>query len=181
MKQISKPKLFAGGSSAFVRWASFVVWLFLFFGGLITVGSPNRQFPAAVGWAMLVIAAMSLITTMNYWLHLLPVLFAYGALNGLIAAVNGHLGADASRPISRAHAGMMAACFIGCAMLATRFRRPVTLVDRLGILGAFSAAVFGVFNEQASLTASILMFFAVLASVVLDVLPFGPLKGRALF
>jgi hypothetical protein len=180
MKQRVKPKLFAGWPNGFVRWASFIIWLLLFFGGLITVGSPNRQFPAALGWIMLAIAAVSLIMTMSYWVHLLPVLFGYGALNGLIAVVNGHLGTDTSRPISRVHAGMMTACFIGCALLTLRFRRPVTLADRLGILGAFAAVVFGVFNEHASLTASILMFLAVLAAVLFDVLPFGPLKRRAL-
>jgi hypothetical protein len=181
MKQTVKPKVFAGWPSGFVRWGSLIVWLLLFFGGLITVGSPNRQFPAALGWVMLAVAAVSLIMTMNYWAHLLPVLFGYGALNGLIAAVNGHLGTNASRPISRPDAGMMTACFIGCALLTTRFRRPVTLADRLGILGAFAAVVFGVFDEQASLTASILMFFAVLAAIVFDMLPFGSLKRRALF
>jgi hypothetical protein len=179
MKQSVKPKLFAGWPSGFVRWTSLVIWLLLFFGGLITVGSPNRQFPVTVGWVMLAIAAVSLVTTMGYWVHLLPVVFGYGVLNGLIAAVNGHLGTDASRPISRVHAGMMTACFIGCALLTIRFRRPVTVADRLGILGAFAAVVFGVFDEQASLTASILMFFAVFAAVVFDMLPFGPLKRRA--
>ena len=180
MKQRVKRELFAGWHSGFVRWASLVIWLLLFFGGLITVGSPNRQLPAAVGWVMLAIAAVSLMATMSYWAHLLPVLFGYGALNGLIAAVNGHLGTDASKPISRVHAGMMTACFVGCALLTVRFRRPVTVADRLGILGAFAAVVFGVFDEQASPTASILMLCAVLAAVVFDVLPFGPLKRRAL-
>jgi len=117
---------------------------------------------------------------MSYWVHLLPVLFGYGALNGLIAAVNGHLGADSSKLISRADAGMMTACFIGCALLTLRFHRPITLADRFGMLGAFAAVVFGVLDERASLTASILMFAAVLAAVVFDVLPFGPLKRRVL-
>lgn len=181
MRQTVKPTLFAGWPSGFVRWASLVVWLSLFFGGLITVGSPNRQFPAALGWVMLAIAALALTMTMSYCVQLLPVLFGYGALNGLIAAVNGHLGTKASRVISRPDAGMMTACFIGCALLTTRFRPPVRLADRLGILGAFAAVVFGVFDEQASLAASILMFCAVLAAVVFDMLPFGSLKRRALF
>jgi len=179
MKQGIRRKLFAGWHSGFVRWASFVIWLLLFFGGLITVGSPNRLLPEAVGWVMLTIAAVSLTTTMNYWVHLLPVLFGYGALNGLIAAVNGHLGTDVSKPISRAHGGMMTACFVGCALLTARFRRPVTVADRLGILGAFAAVVFGAVDEQISPTASILMFCAVLAAVVFDVLPCGPPKRRA--
>ncbi len=59
MKQTVKRKLFAGWPSSFVRWASLVVWLFLFFGGLITVGSPNRQFPAVLGWVMAVQAGIA--------------------------------------------------------------------------------------------------------------------------
>jgi hypothetical protein len=180
MKQTVNRKLFAGWPSSFVRWASFAVWLLLFFGALITVGSPNRQFPVALGWVMLAIAAAVLVMTMSYWVHLLPVLFGYGALNGLLSIVNGHLGTDASRPISRVHAVMMTACFIGCALLTIRFRRPVTLADRLGLLGAFAAVVFGVFDERASVSACILMFMSVLAAVLFDVLRFGALKGRVL-
>ena len=179
MRQRVNPKVFAGWPSGLVHWVSLVISLLLFFGGLITIGSQNRHFPLAVGWVMLAIAAVSLIVTMSYWVQLLPALFGYGALNGLIAAASGHLGADPSRSISRADAGIMAACFIGCALLTVRFRRPVTVAERLGILGAFAAVVFGVFDEQASLTASILMFLAIVAAVVLDLLPFGPSKRRA--
>jgi hypothetical protein len=178
MKETVKPKLFAGWFGGFMRWASLVIWLFLFFGGLITIGSPNRQLTVTFGWVMLAIAAVSLTATMNYWV--LPVLFGYGALNALIAAVNGHLGTDASRPMSRVDAGMMTACFVGCALLTLRLRRPVTIADRLGILSAFAAVVFGVFDEQASLAASILMFCAVLAAVVFNMLSFRPSKRRAL-
>lgn len=162
-----------------MRWASLIICLVLFFGGLITVGSPNRQLPVALGWVMLALAAIVVISTMGYWVHLLPVLFGYGALNGLISAMNGHLGTDASKPISRVDGVMIAACFIGCALLSIRFRRPITLADRLGLLGAFAAVVFGAFGAQASLTASVLMFFSVFAAVLFDMMRIGSLKRGA--
>jgi len=180
MQRQVKPSIPAGWLRGFMRWASVVIWLFLFFGGLITIGSPNRQLPVAVGWVMLTIAAVALTATMSCWVHLLPALFSYGALNGLITAVNGHLATDVSRPISQVDAGIMTACFLCCALLTLRVRRPVTVADRLGILGAFAAVVFGVFDEQASLTASILMVCAVLAAVALDMLGLGRVRRRAL-
>jgi len=168
MKQTVNPKLFSEWPRIAVRWTVVVVWLLLFFGGLITINSPNRQLPIAAGWILLSVAAAALVTTITHWVHLLPLLFGYGALNGLISTFNGSVGSDAPNPISRGQAGVITACFIICALLTARFRRPVTIADRLGLLGAFVAVVFGTSREQASLAASVLMLSSVLAAFVFD-------------
>lgn len=126
--------------------------------GLITISSPNRQFPIWVGWIFLTVAAAAVVLTVNYWAHLLPVVFAYGAINGLLALSSGHIGTDSSQVISRVQAGTMAACFIACALLSLRFnKRNFTAIERAGLLGAFASAVFGASSVERATPGSLLM------------------------
>jgi hypothetical protein len=90
-----------------VVWTVFLAWLFLVIGGLILINSPDRQYPALIGWVFLAVSAIVLYATVKYWLVALPALFGYGAFNGLLALWSGHLGADAGSAISRGRAGVI--------------------------------------------------------------------------
>ena len=101
-----------------------------------------------------------MVITLHRWIKYLRVLFAYGALNGIILTVSGHLTGSPSIPVARL-TGLIATvfCIAGAALSFTFRERTLHLIDRIAVLmlafgfaygAVYDAARFGVAHESDS-------------------------------
>jgi hypothetical protein len=115
-------------------------WIAFVWGGLTVLSAPDtRKHSHLAGWAILVIAAAVMITTMNHWVKYLQVILGGGILGGLLAIAQGHLLNGA--PFSRMIAAGLTAVLIGCSLISqTLAKRSLRILDRVALV-AFVAAL----------------------------------------
>lgn len=82
MSQVKSGFRAAGG------WLLGIVWLGLVFGGLGVAFTPS-QYPPAMGWALLAIAAAIFVATANRWVKALPGIFGVASFNSLVTIGTG--------------------------------------------------------------------------------------------
>ena len=117
-------------------------WLALVYVGGVLVSRPETGTHShLVAWAILLVAGVVMITTMDHWARYLPVIFGSGTLGGLLATGAGHL--LNGNPFPRPIAAGMAALFVGCSLVSRPLaKRPLTMIDRV-VLVAFLIALIG--------------------------------------
>jgi len=110
-----------------------VVWLGLVFGGMAIAFSPSPH-SRMVGWVLLVLAAVVLVATMDWWVKAFPGLLILATLNGIITVYTGHLINNTSIPIPRSEAIIITLFFGASGFLCARFRTGVlNVIDRAAL------------------------------------------------
>jgi len=111
----------------------FVV-LGFFVDGVATVFFPSEH-SRLIGWAFLLGSSALMVITLHRWIKYLAVLFGYGALNGIVLTVSGHLTGSPSIPVSRPM-GLLATafCIAGAALSFTFKERTLHPIDRIAAL-----------------------------------------------
>ncbi|MGO9241855.1 MAG: hypothetical protein ACLQBJ_13705 [Bryobacteraceae bacterium] len=118
------------------------VWLSLVFAGMAVAFSPSPH-PPALGWGLLVIAALVLILTMDRWVKAFPGLLACGILGSIITLVDGHAVNNPKVVVSRLVALLMILFFATAAALSSTFvKHKLTVPDRIALF-VFIFCFFG--------------------------------------
>lgn len=130
--------------SGFLRAGAWLLgfgWLFLVFGGLIVVTTPSPP-PHAFGWALLALAAVIVLVTMDRWVKFFPGLLAYGVLGSVLTLVDGHAVNHPEVAVSRSEGmAMVAFCTFAAALSFTFTKRKLCVMDRVALF-AFVACFF---------------------------------------
>jgi len=92
-------------------------WLFLVFAGMAVALTPSN-YPPALGWAMLVLAALILTFTMDKWGKFFPGLLAYGVVGSLVMLWTGHAINHPEVRVSRLEAFILILFFAAAAALS---------------------------------------------------------------
>lgn len=116
-------------------------WLFLVFSGLAIVTTPAPP-PRSLGWALLALAAVIALMTMDRWVRIFPALLAYGVLGSVLELSDGHAVGLPQAPVSRTDAVIsLLVCAIGAAISVTFARRKLHATDRVALF-AFVVCFF---------------------------------------
>lgn len=163
----------------------FFFWGILALTGLACALAESTRFPPLAGWLMLVLAMVIAIVTMDRWAKVLPGLFGYGVLNGLIMATTGHLVNDSSIRVARGTAVAMTLLGLASAILAnTIASRKLTIFDRVALAGVVSSLLAGIAIPSLTIVSFCLMTFFLAAAWGVDRFGTGgrgagqPLHGR---
>ena len=117
-------------------------WLAFVWGAIKVLSAPDTgKHSHLAGWAILVIAAGVMITTMNHWVKYLQLVLGAFILGCLLATIQGHVLNGA--PFPRSIAAALTALLIGCSLLSrTLAGRKLRRLDRVALI-AFTAAIVG--------------------------------------
>lgn len=128
-------------------YAGAVFWLALaYLGWVLISGPPNGWHPYLVGWAVLAVAGLLMIVTMDRWIKYLRFILGGLTLGALLAIADGHL-LNSSAPFPRVVAGELAVLSAGCGLIShTLAARPLAVSDRVALVGFVAATVAGLFN-----------------------------------
>lgn len=108
-------------------------WLFLVFSGLAIVTTPTPP-PHVLGWALLGVAAVIALVTMDRWVKIFPGLLAYGVLGSLLELSDGHAVGLPQAPVSQTDAVIsLLFCAVGTAISVTFARRKLDITDRVAL------------------------------------------------
>jgi hypothetical protein len=124
-------------------WLLGFAWLGLVFAGLGIAFTPSRH-PSAVGWVLLIVAAVVLIITTDRWGAAFSALLAYGVIGGLLTIVSGHALNHPEVRVVRIDAVIMTLLIAASAVVSFTFTgRKLRLPDRIALL----AFVFLFFSQ----------------------------------
>ena len=84
-------------------WLLGFTWLCLVLGGIIIGFSPSK-YPHALGWMLLIIAAVVLVLTADRWIKAFPGIMGVATFNSLITISSGHATGSPSALIPRSTA-----------------------------------------------------------------------------
>jgi hypothetical protein len=87
-----------------------------------------------VGWVLLVVAAVTLIVTMDRWVEVFSALLAYGIIGGLLTIAEGHAVNHPEVRIARLDATIMTLLIAAGAVVSFSFaKRKLKLPDRVAL------------------------------------------------
>lgn len=122
-------------------WLLGFAWLFLVFSGLAIVTTPAPP-PPTLGWALLALAAVIALVTMDRWVKIFPGLLAYGILGSVLSLVDGHAVNHPEVPVSRLEGVVMIGFFTAATVLSLTFlKRKLHVTDRIALF-AFVVCFF---------------------------------------
>jgi len=114
-------------------WLLGFVWLGLVFAGMAIAFSPSPH-PPALGWALLSIAALVLVFTMDKWVKVFPGLLAYGVVGSVLMLMNGHAVNHPEVLVPRLEAVTLIVFFAAAAALSFTFtNHKLTVPDRTAL------------------------------------------------
>ena len=108
--------------------------------------------PHLVGGICIAVAFAILASTLDRWAKMLPGLFVYAILRGLLAVAGGGFHSRiASLQLTQLEAAMMAALFAACALLTMRFTTgALNWVDRASALSGPMLLTWGMTSNNAA-------------------------------
>jgi len=122
-----------GGFKRAGLWLLGFAWLGLVFAGMAIAFTPSPH-PPALGWALLSIAALVLVFTMDWWVKVFPGLLAYGVLGSVLMLMNGHAVNHPEVVVPRLEALVLIAFFVAATALSFTFtKHKLTVADRIGL------------------------------------------------
>jgi hypothetical protein len=114
-------------------WLIGFLWLGLVFAGMAIAFAPSPH-SRRLGWALLSLAALLLIITMDKWVKVFPGLLAYGVVGSVLMLLDGHAVNHPEIAVPRVEAALMTIFFVAAAGLSFTFtRHRITLPDRIGL------------------------------------------------
>jgi hypothetical protein len=114
-------------------WLLGFAWLGLVFGAIAIAFTPSPHAPV-LGWALLALAAVIALVTMDRWVKVFPALLAYGALGSVLTLVDGHAVNHPEVAVSRPEGAVMILFFATAAALSLTFtKRKLQLPDRVAL------------------------------------------------
>lgn len=114
-------------------WLLGMAWLGLVFGGMAVAFTPSPQ-PRAIGWAMLALATVILVVTMDRWVEVFSALLACGILGGIITIAQGHAVNSPQVRVARLDAVIMTLLIAASAVASFTFtKRKLRLPDRVSL------------------------------------------------
>lgn len=114
-------------------WLLGFMWLFLVFAGLAIVTTPPPP-SLAVGWALLSIAGLVLVFTMDRWVKVFPGLLAYGVVGSILMLINGHAVNHPEVLVPQLEAVVLIVFFTAAAALSFTFtKHQLTVPDRIAL------------------------------------------------
>lgn len=133
-------------------WLLGLGWLGLVFTGMAIAFPPPSKYPPAVGWVLLTVAAIILVTTAHRWVKALPGLLGLATLNALVSIFSGHATNLPSVPISRSESLVATLLLAVSTALSPSFTaRELRLVDRLAFLIYASCIFWGAVDHRVTL------------------------------
>jgi hypothetical protein len=115
-------------------WLLGFAWLFLVFAGL-GVGFSQTDYPHALGWFFLAVAAAVLVATANRWIKAFPGIMGVATFNSLITISSGHATGNPSVFIPRSTAILTTMLLaVGTALSLTFRTKRVSAPDRAALL-----------------------------------------------
>ena len=125
-------------------------WLGLVIAGLGEVFTPPSR--PVVGWVLLAVGAIILVTTAQRWVKALPGLLGLATLNALVSIFSGHATNLPSVPISRSESLVATLLLAVSTALAPSFTaRRLRVVDRLAFLIYASCIFWGAIDHRVTL------------------------------
>jgi hypothetical protein len=125
-------------------------WLGLVIAGLGEVFTPPSR--PVVGWLLLAVAAIILVTTAQRWVKALPGLLGLATLNALFSIFSGHATNLPSVPISRSESLVATLLLAVSTDLSPSFTvRELRVVDRLAFLVYASCIFWGAVDHRVTL------------------------------
>lgn len=124
-----------------VAWLLGMAWLGLVFGGM-GIALTQNPYSQVLGWALLALATVIALWTMDRWVKAFPGLLAYGVLGGILTLVTGHAVNHPEVVVSRLEGVIIIVFFITATALSLTFaKRELFLVDRFALF-AFLVCFF---------------------------------------
>jgi hypothetical protein len=116
-------------------------WLVLAFSGLGIASSQGPRRPA-VGWALLAVAAVVFLLTMDRWARFFPWVLAWGVFGGILTTASGHVVNHPEVAVPRWEGAAMTLLFATGALASQGLeKRRLRPTDRVALL-AFASCVF---------------------------------------
>lgn len=130
-----------------VAYVAAAFWLAFVYAALKILAVPDTgRHSHLLGWAILFVAVVLVIATMDHWVRYLQMVLGGGILGGLLAAGTGHLLNGA--PFPRAIAATVTALFVGCSLISrTLAKRRLEMFDRVALIGFLVSVVGGIYEE----------------------------------
>jgi hypothetical protein len=123
-----------GGFRTAGAWLLGFAWLFLVFAGL-GIGFSQTDYPRALGWFFLAVAAAVLVATANHWIRAFPGIMGVATFNSLITISSGHATGNPSVLIPRSTAILATLLLaVGTALSLTFRTKRVSVPDRAAVL-----------------------------------------------
>jgi hypothetical protein len=144
-------------------------WLCLVLAGMAVAVSPSK-YPPVVGWLLLAVAAIILVTTAQRWVKALPGLLGLATLNALFSIFSGHATNLPSVPISRSESLVATLLLVVSTALSPSFTaRELRVVDRLAFLIYASCIFWGAVDHRVTLPVQMgIATFCLLSAWVYD-------------
>jgi len=126
-------------------------WLCLVLTGMVVAFFPSK-YPPVVGWVVLAVAAIILLTTAHKWVKALPGLLGLATLNALVSIFSGHATNLPSVPMSRSESLVATVLLAVSTALSPSFTdRKLRVVDRLAFLIYASCIFWGAVDHRVTL------------------------------
>src|SRR5438552_2032773 len=114
-------------------WLLGILWLGVVFAGIAIALTPSR-YPPIVGWAILTIAAIAFIATMDRWVKSFAGLILLAAFRSCSTIILGHLPENPNKSIPPLNAVVMTAFLVGSAFLVfSSAERGLKTYDRIAL------------------------------------------------
>jgi len=155
-----------GGFRLAGAWLLAFAWLVLVFSGLGIAFSSSPHHPA-VGWALLAVAAIIFLLTMDRWVRFFPAVVACGVLGGVVTTLSGHVVNHPEVAVPRWEGAIMTLLLAAAAVVSQSFeKRRLRAPDRIALL-AFTFSLFSQAVDSKVMLPGLAMGTASLASAEL--------------